>query len=169
MQWQHGVYSLPGNGSIVLEPFESDGRQLFSTPCAYDQAVYTRYYQPELMIRYEALVDTFHNVNRLNLFRFDGSPVNPMFQVYNPPQMLPTMTLNPTSAAPSATGKSRVMKREDVFERTTGAKTSHAQQRLHQPSILKPPSPLLNADRWWWVGVGLTGVGTVMYLWPTSP
>ena len=171
MQWQHGVYALPGNGSILLQPFEPDGRQLMSSPCSYDQAVYTRYYQPELILQYEALLDTYHNVQRLNLFQFDGSPMNPMFLVYNPPEMLPTEVLNPTptSTGAAATGKSRVMKRDepDVQERTTGMKHNNKQQRLHQPVIQKP-SQLLNADRWWWVGVGLTGVGTVMYLWPTS-
>src|SRR5271170_6717558 len=48
MQWQHGTYSLPGNGSILLQPFAVDGRQLMSSPCSYDQSVYTRYEQLEL-------------------------------------------------------------------------------------------------------------------------
>jgi hypothetical protein len=48
MQWQHGTYSLPGNGSILLQPIAVDGRQLVSSPCSYDQSVYTRYEQPEL-------------------------------------------------------------------------------------------------------------------------
>ncbi len=49
MQWQHGTYSLPGNGSILLNPFAVDGRQLVSNPCSYDESVYTRYDQPELL------------------------------------------------------------------------------------------------------------------------
>lgn len=174
MQWQHGTYSLPGNGSIILEPFEPDGRQLLSSPCSYDQSVYTRYYQPELFLSYESLVDPYHNVQRLNLFQFDGSPMNPMFLVYDPPQMLPTETLNPTASGTAApTGKSRVMQRaEQPAERsagqTTGSRHRQQQQRLRQSIIQKPNSQLFNADRWWWVGVGLTALGTVMYMMPSS-
>lgn len=47
MQWQHGTYSVKSNGSLVLTPFASDGRQLFSDPCAGDTSVYTRYNQTE--------------------------------------------------------------------------------------------------------------------------
>ena len=109
MQWQHGTYTLPGNGSIITQPFAVDGRQLLSSPCSYEQSIYTRYEQPELFLSYEVLTDPYHNVPRLNLARFDGSPMNPMFLVYSPPQMLPTETLNPTSTSgPAATGKSRV-------------------------------------------------------------
>jgi hypothetical protein len=50
MQWQHGTYSLPGNGSILLQPIGVDGRQLVSSPCSYDESVYTRYEQPELIL-----------------------------------------------------------------------------------------------------------------------
>jgi hypothetical protein len=50
MQWQHGTYSLPGNGSILLQPIGVDGRQLVSSPCSYDESMYTRYEQPELIL-----------------------------------------------------------------------------------------------------------------------
>lgn len=49
MQFQHGTYTLPDNGSIVLTPFAVDGRQLWSDPCANPtNAIYTRYNQSEL-------------------------------------------------------------------------------------------------------------------------
>lgn len=48
MLWQHGTYSLEPNGSLVLKPFTSDGRQLLSRPCASDYATYTRYNQTEI-------------------------------------------------------------------------------------------------------------------------
>jgi hypothetical protein len=44
-------------------------------------------------------------LKRLDLYKFDGSPMNPMFLAYNPPQMLPTITMNPTDTPPSPTGK----------------------------------------------------------------
>jgi Chaperone for protein-folding within the ER, fungal len=49
MQWQHGTYNLEANGSLLLKPFAVDGRQVMSSPCSYDQSVYTRYSNPELM------------------------------------------------------------------------------------------------------------------------
>ena len=160
MQWQHGTYSLPGNGSIVLNPIGVDGRQLTSAPCSYDNAIFIRYDQPELMQSYQVLTDPFHNVPRLNLYKFDGSPIQPLYLMYSPPQMLPTQTLNPTSAAAGATGKSRV-------------KRDGEQQILHpldaEGVVLKPETSVFyNADHWWWAGVGLTALGTVMYMLPTS-
>lgn len=51
--------------------------------------------------------DPYTHLQRLDLYGFDGTPMNPMFQAYKPPQMLPTTTLNPTAtaAAPAATAK----------------------------------------------------------------
>ena len=82
-----------------------------------------------------------------------------MFLAYSPPQMLPTSTLNPTATASAtggkATGNSRVKRSLDGIE----SPNKHA--------ILSPADPF-NADRWWWVGVGLTAVGTMLYMLPTS-
>lgn len=162
MQWQHGTYSLPGNGSIILEPFGVDGRQLTSSHCSYDDAVYIRYEQPEHMKSYQVLKDPYHNVQRLNLFKFDGSPIQPMYLQFSPPQMLPTQTLNPTSRA-TATAKSRV-------KRTEGSDGDGEQVPLNSNIRMgqQKEEGLLNADRWWWAGVGLTALGTVMYMLPTS-
>lgn len=44
-------------------------------------------------------------MKRLDLYKFDGSPMNPMFLAYSPPQMLPTITMNPTDTPASPTGK----------------------------------------------------------------
>lgn len=48
MQWQHGTYSLQENGSLVLTPISSDGRQLMSDPCAGHHSTYTHYNQSVL-------------------------------------------------------------------------------------------------------------------------
>ena len=159
MQWQHGTYSMPGNGSLLLQPFAVDGRQLTSTPCTYSESIYERYDQPELILNYQTEIDAFHNVQRLNLYRFDGSPLNPMFLLASPPVMLPTQTLNPTStAAPAATGKSRVKR---------SAEPAGQQHAFKKPVIQRPSEPY-NADKWWWVGVGSIALGTVLYMMPTS-
>jgi hypothetical protein len=159
MQWQHGTYTVYSNGSIVLIPIGVDGRQLTSAHCSYDNAVYIRYEQFELFKSYQVETDPYHNVPRLNLFKFDGSPMQPMYLMYSPPQMLPTQTLNPTTVAGAqATGKAKV-KRDGEQEILMGAGKGFVQQ---------PRSELYNADRWWWAGVGLTALGTVMYMLPTS-
>lgn len=63
MQFQHGTYVLPDNGSIVLTPFAVDGRQLWSDPCANAKnAVYTRYNQSELYrVRHKILFCLFRS------------------------------------------------------------------------------------------------------------
>lgn len=48
MQFQHGTFTRAANGSLILTPFAVDGRQLMSDPCKFNNAVYTRYNQPEL-------------------------------------------------------------------------------------------------------------------------
>lgn len=47
MQWQHGNWVMNTTGSLELTPIAVDGRQLMSSPCDYDDAVYTRYNQSE--------------------------------------------------------------------------------------------------------------------------
>jgi len=88
-----------------------------------------------------------------------------MFLVYNPPQMLPTQTLNPTTSATGgaqSTGKSRV--RRDM-KGSTGEKIESVTR--NENTILSPREPY-NPDTWWWVGVGMTALGTIMYMMPTS-
>lgn len=80
----------------------------------------------------------------------------PMFLAYKPPQMLPTQTLNPTttSGGPAkATSKSRV--KRDIVEEII--------QPLNKNALITGNDPI-NADRWWWVGVGMTAIGGVVYM-----
>lgn len=158
MQWQHGSYVVNADGSIALNPIGVDGRQLMSSPCSYDNAVYTRYDQPETMKSYEVLTDPYHNVPRLNLFKFDGSPIQPLYLMYSPPQMLPTQTLNPTAAAGQPTGKAKVKRDGEQTVLNGGG----------GEGVQVPISEFYNPDKWWWAGVGLTALGTVMYMLPAS-
>lgn len=161
MQWQHGRYYLPGNGSIYLQPIAVDGRQLTSTPCQYKNSVYARYYQPEFIKNYEVIIDGFHNIQRLNLFQFDGSPQQPLYLAYSPPEMLPTQTLNPTSV-PSATGKAQAKRDEEpqVVLPMEGAMNSNA--------IVREQGERFHPDQLWWAGVGMVMVGGAMYMYPAS-
>ena len=90
--------------------------------------------------------------------------MHPMFLAYTPPQMLPTSTLNPTATATGAAGKPTSKSR---VKRTVDEETGEKIVPLNKNAILTPNEPY-NADRWWWVGIGLTAVGTMLYMYPSS-
>ncbi|PSN69193.1 hypothetical protein BS50DRAFT_489869 [Corynespora cassiicola Philippines] len=164
IQWQHGSFKKLDNGSLTLEPIKVDGRQLLSDPCTYKNSIYTRYNASELfdvsqpnptyalmlpLHRYEVITDPYHNIKRLNLFKFDGSPLMPMYLAFSPPEMLPTSTLNPTATM------------------TGGAKATGKVKRSELPLninvITKRTPRQQQADQWWWFGVFLTASGGVLY------
>ena len=108
--------------------------------------------------RYSVYIDPYHNVKRLDLYQFNGAPMNAMYLAYSPPQMLPTQTLNPTASA-KATGSAATG--------TGNAKRSFEgpEERIEplNKNALLPRKEPYNADRWWWFGIGLTAVGSVGY------
>lgn len=161
MQWQHGTFTKEANGSLILTPFAVDGRQLMSDPCRNsERSIYTRWNVTELFERYEIIVDPYHKIERLNLYRFDGSPVMPLYIAYRPAQMLPTRTLNPTNV-PSATGGSSKFKRglfgDDAAELPMNHKLMQKRQMESQKIFFFSP------EGWWWFGWFLTGLGSVLY------
>ena len=79
-----------------------------------------------------------------------------MYLAYKPPEMLPTQTLNPTAtvsgAVAASTGKTK---------RKFGSS-----DLLVEPldkRILGKRKESARADRWWWIGVGMTALGSVGY------
>jgi hypothetical protein len=96
--------------------------------------------------------------------------------------MLPTQTLNPTIAAGAAPTKRAANNKRDQ-ESNGNAEDAHweeIQQRLYRAAH-HPDAPLnknvlvsgrkaerYNPDKFWWAGVGLVAVGTVLYMWPTK-
>ncbi|KAK8210234.1 Reversal of tor2 lethality [Zalaria obscura] len=157
MQWQHGTYTID-NGSLLLTPFAVDGRQLLSSPCEYDNSIYTRYNQSETFKSYEVLTDAYHNIQRLNLFEFDGSPMNPMYLVYSPPEMLPTSTLNPTTSATAGATSTSSSKKRNMKRDGREVPLNFKMQKKGMDTM--------NPDRWWWIGLTLTGVGGLLYFGP---
>ncbi|KAK5127795.1 hypothetical protein LTR85_004911 [Meristemomyces frigidus] len=162
MQWQHGSWVMASNGSLLLTPIDVDGRQLLSSPCEYDNAIYTRYNQSELFERYSAYTDPYHNIPRLDMYQFDGSPMNPMYLVYSPPQMLPTTTLNPTSATATSTSASKA--KRGLGELDNEVPLNWKPQFFGGEN--KDVVHHINADRLWWIGLAMTGVGGLLYLGP---
>ncbi|KAF2019261.1 hypothetical protein BU24DRAFT_418852 [Aaosphaeria arxii CBS 175.79] len=146
IQWQHGSFTKEANGSLILKPIAVDGRQLYSDPCSYDHAIYTRYNTSELFERYEVLTDPYRQIPRLNLFKFDGSPMMPLYLAMSPPEMLPTTTLNPLTTS------------------TAGSKpTAKAKRSLNNNVTDKRTVGQRRADYWWWFGVAMTATGGTLY------
>lgn len=135
MQWQHGTYKKFSNGSLLLDPISSDGRQIFSNPCLSLSSRYTRFSVKELMIKYEIVFDPYYKQYKLLLYQFDGTPVQPLYLAYFPPLMHPTTTLTPVS-------RKKPQKRSDVGL-----------------SFLD----ILNPDYICWIGVIMILLGTVGY------
>ncbi|KAL8858516.1 MAG: hypothetical protein Q9178_005014 [Gyalolechia marmorata] len=160
IQWQHGKYRKASNGSLILNPFAVDGRQLISDPCSYENAVYTRYRQQEIFKHYEVFPNPFDKAQRLNLYAWDGAPMNPMYLAYKPPQMLPTQTLNPTTAAATGTKPSSTSNSKRDLP---GDDDGLVREALSRKALLKQRHSKNNADRLWWLGAGLTALGGVGY------
>ncbi|KAL2061804.1 hypothetical protein VTL71DRAFT_7182 [Oculimacula yallundae] len=162
LQFQHGSVVENPDGSLSLTPISVDGRQLKSKPCDGKTSLYTRYNQTETMEKYSVSIDPYSKRTRLDLYQFDGSPIQPMYLAFTPPQMLPTITMNPTSTASAKKAK-----------RTIGAEEG-AEQEYDVPMNKDAPhikrdfdQSLLNrvdVNMLWWTGVGMTLFGGVAYL-----
>jgi hypothetical protein len=110
--------------------------------------------------RYSVYPDPYHNVQRLDLYQFNGAPMQPMYLMYTPPQMLPTTTLNPMT---SETASNKMKKRGE------GSIGLGAEVPLNWKASLeagKEGAMTINADRLWWIGLGMTGLGGLLYLGP---
>lgn len=113
--------------------------------------------------RYEVITDPYHNVLRLNLYEHDGTPMQPMYIAAQPPEMLPTTTLD--AAASTATS-------EPKAKRTAMAKRGLSDDPYEIPMHWRADNDgrqivtHINADRLWWIGVGMTGLGGILYLGP---
>lgn len=107
--------------------------------------------------QYQVLKDPYHNIDRLNLWEFDGTPMQPLYLAFTPPEMLPTTTLNALTTA-KATGK---VKRGLEFA---------PEVPLNWKSKYEPHAgdmvQRINPDRLWWIGLGFTGIGGLLYFGP---
>ncbi|KFY09237.1 hypothetical protein V492_05562 [Pseudogymnoascus sp. VKM F-4246] len=166
LQFQHGTFTENANGSLSLSPIGVDGRQQLSDPCKNSKnSEYTRYNQPELMKKYEAKIDDYKKIKRLDLYQFDGTPIQPLYQAYSPPMMLPTVTMNPTDKADGAkeTGKAKRGEgfTESLYE-PLNKDAKHIKRHIAGAMDVTPGSGV--ADTVWWAGVGMTVLGGAAYL-----
>ncbi|KAJ5052149.1 uncharacterized protein L3040_001908 [Drepanopeziza brunnea f. sp. 'multigermtubi'] len=161
MQFQHGTVVENANGSLSLTPFSVDGRQLLSNPCAGTTSTYTRYNQSETLEKYQVYVDAYSKMTRLDLYQFDGSPMHPMYLAFNPPQMLPTVTMNPTVTATAVGTKAKrtlgAGEGEELIEPLN--KNAPHITRDHELTFIQR----VDLDMLWYTGVGMLVTGTVAY------
>lgn len=82
----------------------------------------------------------------------------PMYLVYSPPQMLPTTTLNPVvSTTPTAGSKAKVKR-----GLSPEVPLSWKSRLVENKDVVRR----INADRLWWIGLAMTGLGGLLYLGP---
>lgn len=101
-------------------------------------------------------VDPYNQQWRLDLFQWDGTPVNPMWLAMKPPQMLPTTTLNPTATATGSAATSTA---------TAKVKRSFTLAKEKTPSkkfgtVVK--SSWLHGDVLFWLGITMTAIGGIV-------
>lgn len=163
MNFQHGKYEIYDNGTLVLNPFEVDGRQLYSDPCT-DKGVsnYIRYNQTEVFLSFIVEIDAYHGMWKLQLYQSDGSPMQPMYLAYRPPVMLPTVTLNPTTAATSDGATSTESSTEGKSLRQLVRRSLENKHRT--TAVRKPAGSFLNSNFFWYLSAGMIGVGSLIFL-----
>ncbi|KAF2207698.1 hypothetical protein CERZMDRAFT_23538, partial [Cercospora zeae-maydis SCOH1-5] len=166
LQWQHGTWDQLSNGSLTLTPIAVDGRQLLSKPCDNENAIYTRYNQSELFKQYQVLIDPYHNVKRLNLWEFDGTPMQPFYIVSGPLQMLPTTTLHATTTATAKPSKKSKRWSEEVGSASYREVPLHWKSKFGQGKSGDSMVQRVNPDHLWWVGLAFTGIGGLLYFGP---
>jgi hypothetical protein len=118
------------------------------------------------MEKYEAKIDDYKKINRLDLYQFDGTPIQPLYQAYSPPMMLPTVTMNPTDKADAAKETGTKEKRgeaqaESLLE-PLNKNAAHIKRHVAGAMDAKPASGMV--DSVWWAGVGMTLLGGAAYL-----
>lgn len=158
--YQHGTYNISENGTLVLNPIEVDGRQLFSDPCNDDGvSTYSRYNQTETFKEYAVGIDPYHGIYTLQLYQYDGTPMQPLYLAYRPPMMLPTETLNPTSSATSTDDSSSNKKRSlrSLVRRSL-------ENRRKTNAIKRQNTSFLTSNAIWYISAGMLGVGSLLFL-----
>ncbi|KAK4689341.1 hypothetical protein P7C73_g752, partial [Tremellales sp. Uapishka_1] len=121
--WQHGTYGLNDNGSLTLYPFGTDGRIQVQDPCAAVTNIITYYNQQTLYADWGIIIDTQSANYVLNLNRFDGAKMPPMYLVAKPPNMLPTQILTGVNASGQTQTRKRSVMDIAMFKRSAATST----------------------------------------------
>ena len=88
----------------------------------------------------------------------------PMYLAFKPPQMLPTQTRNPTATSTGAAASTGKAKRwfgdaEDIAKETIDGQ----EVPLNKHAAINKRGQLVDADKWWWAGMGMIVSGGIAY------
>jgi len=103
IQWQHGTYQPLANGTLLLEPIASDGRQQVQDTCAAVSNIIQQFNVSERMQTWEIRTDPVLGPELL-LYAFDLQPEQPLYMYANPPIMLPLEQLTPNVSVGQTAG-----------------------------------------------------------------
>lgn len=171
--FQHGHYKFYSNGSLILNPINSDGRQLVSDPCNDDGvSTYSRYAQQEIMRNYLVVFDDYHGIYKLLLWEFDGTPMQPLYLAYKPPMMLPKETLNPVdtsnsnsiieSDSPDATASTSgaAMAKRDSINKLV----KRGLENRYKTNAIKNNNNSNKFNLVWYISATFIGLGSLLFL-----
>lgn len=163
--YQHGKYKILSNGTMILTPIAVDGRMLLSDPCN-DSGVstYSRYNETETFLSFDVSIDAYHGVYKLQMYQYNGAPIQPLYLAYRPPLMLPTETLNPTDVGASSTDSSYASTSGSIQKRSLRDTVKRSLENRHKTNAKKTYQGILNSSAFWFVCTGIIGVGSVMFL-----
>ena len=163
MTFQHGTYKVYDNGTLVLTPISVDGRQLVSDPCN-DKGVssYNRYSQEETFKSYLVVLDDYYGVYKLLLYKFDGSPMQPLYLAYRPPLMLPTETLNPTSTAADSTESTSTGSNSKRDSLSNLVKRS-LENKYRTNAIKQPSDSFFMSNIFWYISASVIVLGSLLF------
>ena len=91
--------------------------------------------------------------------------MNPMYLAYQPPMMLPTQTLNPTTSATG--GSSKATSTGSSKQKRSAPQEPLLIQQLDSDFVKKIQKTAekagIDADFVWWLGLGMTALGSLVY------
>merc|ERR1712098_49362 len=102
------------------------------------------------------------SASALDLYQFDGSPIQPMYLAFTPPKMLPTITMNPTTASAGKKAKRTAgadPEADHGYDVPLNKDAIHMKRDFEQPLLHR-----VDLNMVWWTGVGMTLFGGVAYL-----
>lgn len=112
----------------------------------------------EVSQKYQVHIDPYTKMTRLDLYQFDGTPIHPMFLAFSPPQMLPTVTMNPTAEPTGKKAKRTAGAGEELAE-PLNKNAMHVKRDFERPMYQRIDPAMV-----WWAGIGMTLFGGAAYL-----
>ncbi|SSD58846.1 related to Protein ROT1 [Saccharomycodes ludwigii] len=168
--FQHGSYEVLDNGTVILNPIEIDGRQLVSDPCNDNgTSSYTRFNSTTVFKWFTVELNTYHGIQELQLYQYDWSALQPLYLVYKPPLMLPTITLNPVSEGTQSVTVSSKKKKRDSFignNLNVRERVRRYLENKHKTNAKKliNKNELFDSSYLWWIASLCICVGSVLFL-----